>query len=406
MTAQAMRILIVTHVVSKGDGQGRVNYEIARAALAAGHQVTLLASQAAPELIEHPRAHFVKIAASGLPSRLLQYQVFAWRTARWIRAHRDAFDVIHVNGFITWARADVNAVHFVHDGWYRCGFYPFGLSGGAHAAYQVIFTRLNAWCERLAFRHAQVVVPVSAKVGTEVVALGIDPAKLQVIHNGVDIDEFAPGVAQRARFGLPQGPFMLLFAGDLRVPRKNLDTVLRVLVDLPDVHLAVAGGLRNSPYPAMADALGVSARVHFIGFVDAMPDLMRSVDAFVFPSRYEAMSLVLLEALASGLPVVTVRTAGGAEVIGAGYGTVLDSPEDEAGLRAAIARLAHDPDYTGRMRAAARILARTLTWQTMANRYLALYERIAAARGLAHDAGATAADPASAATHSVTAVES
>ncbi|MFP3564358.1 glycosyltransferase family 4 protein [Paraburkholderia sp. SIMBA_030] len=372
-----MRILIVTHVIAKGDGQGRVNYEIALAALEAGHEVTLLGSKAAPEISGHARARFVKIAESRLPSRLLKYQMFAWRTAQWIRAHRQDFDVIHVNGFITWARADVNAVHFVHDGWYRCGFYPFHWKDGAYAAYQVIFTRVNAWCERLAFRRARVVVPVSAKVGTEVCALGIDAARLCVIHNGIDIEEFAPGEVPRARFGLPEGPFMLLFAGDLRVPRKNLDTVLRALAATPDVHLAVAGGLRDSPYPALAESLGVNERVHFIGFIKEMPDLMRSVDAFVFPSRYEAMSLVLLEALASGLPVVTVRTAGGAEVIGAGCGIVLDNPEDEAGLAAAIARLAQDREYAKRMRTAARILAQTLTWQNMANRYLALYERIA-----------------------------
>ncbi|WP_341315784.1 glycosyltransferase family 4 protein [Paraburkholderia sp. IMGN_8] len=411
-----MRILIVTHVVAKGDGQGRVNYEIARAALEAGHEVTLLGSRVAPEISGHARARFVKIAESRLQSRLLQYQMFAWRTALWIRAHRQEFDVIHVNGFITWARADVNAVHFVHDGWYRCGFYPFRLKNGAYAAYQVIFTRVNAWCERLAFRRAQVVVPVSAKVGAEVCALGIDAARLAVIHNGVDIEEFRPGEVPRARFGLPEGPFMLLFAGDLRVPRKNLDTVLRALAATPGVHLAVAGGLRNSPYPALAESLGVSNRVHFIGFIKEMPDLMRSVDAFVFPSRYEAMSLVLLEALASGLPVVTVRTAGGAEVIGAGCGTVLDNPDDAAGLAAAIARLAQDHQYTKRMRTAARTLAQTLTWQIMANRYLALYERIAAERaasvgvtatGLADlaDAGLNTS-PATTATAAVTAAKS
>jgi glycosyltransferase involved in cell wall biosynthesis len=271
-------------------------------------------------------------------------------------------------------------VHFVHDGWYRCGFYPFKLLAGWYPAYQVAYTRLNSWCEKWAFRRARVVVPVSEKVAGEVRALGIEGLQVQVIHNGVDVEEFSPGQSERARFGLPAAPFMLLFAGDLRVSRKNLDAVLRALALVPqDVHLAVAGILQNSPYPALAKSVGVADRVHFVDLVADMPALMRSVDAFVFPSRYEAMSLVLLEALASGLPVVTARTCGGAEVITPGCGVVLESPEDVAGIAAAIAHMAGEPEHARRMGAAARELAKSLSWARMSARYLSLYEQIAAA---------------------------
>ncbi|MGB8415812.1 glycosyltransferase family 4 protein [Paraburkholderia sp.] len=376
-----MRILIVTHVVRKNDGQGRVNYEIVLAALAAGHSVTLLAAEAAPELVQHPHVRFVQIARSRLPSKLVQYQMFAWRCGAWIRAHRQAFDVIHVNGFIAWARADVNAAHFVHDGWYRCGFYPFRLLRSFYDAYQVLYTLLNISCEKWAFRHAEVIVPVSHAVAAEVRALDIGPAQLQVIHNGVDVDEFAPGAPERARFGLPSAPFMLLFAGDLRMSRKNLDTVLHALVHTSaDVHLAVAGILHNSPYPALVASLGLTGRVHFTDMVMDMPALMRSVDAFVFPSRYEPMGLVLLEALAVGLPVITVRTAGGAEVITARSGIVLDDPNDAPALAAAIEHLASDREYAHRLGQAAREVARTLSWQAMAERYLSVYEQVHARR--------------------------
>ena len=384
MTGEPMRILIVTHVVVKNDGQGRVNYEIARAALAAGHSVTMLASQAAQELVSHPHARFVQISESRLPSRLLQYQVFALRTGLWIRAHRREFDVVHVNGFITWARADVNSVHFVHDGWYRCGFYPYRFFAGLYPAYQVTYTRLNAWLEVRSFRHAQVVVPVSEKVRGEVLALGIDAGCVEVVHNGVDVEEFAPGPSQRARFGLQETPFMLLFAGDLRVSRKNLDTVLRALaMTSSHVHLVVAGRLHSSPFPALAEELGLTERVHFTDFVADMPALMRSVDAFVFPSRYEAMSLALLEALAAALPVVTAKTAGGAEVIGPECGVVLDDPEDVCSLARAIESLADDRARARLMGQAARALAKTLGWGTMGQRYLSLYEKVRARRATA-----------------------
>ncbi len=376
-----MRILIVTHVVRKNDGQGRVNYEIVQTALAAGHCVTLLAAEAATELVGHPRVRFVRVAKSRLPTRLVQYQMFALRCGAWIRAHRKEFDVVHVNGFIAWASSDVNAVHFVHDGWYRCGFYPFRFLRSFYHAYQVLYTRLNIACEKWSFRHTDVIVPVSQKVAGEVRALGIGGARVQVIHNGVDIDEFTPGVSERARFGLPEAPFMLLFAGDLRMSRKNLDTVLHALVQTSaEVHLAVAGILHNSPYPALVESLGLSKRVHFTDMVMDMPALMRSVDAFVFPSRYEPMGLVLLEALSAGLPVITVRTAGGAEVIGADSGIVLDDPDDAAALAAAVMRVAGDSGYARGLGERARDVARGLSWQAMAERYLTVYEQVHARR--------------------------
>jgi glycosyltransferase involved in cell wall biosynthesis len=111
-----------------------------------------------------------------------------------------------------------------------------------------------------------------------------------------------------------------------------------------------------------------------------MPTLMRCADAFVFPSRYEAMSLVLLEALASALPVITVHTTGGAEVVTEECGIVLDDPNNETPLAEAISLIASDPLRAREMGQAAQALAATLSWQTMAARYLALFEEIARAR--------------------------
>jgi glycosyltransferase involved in cell wall biosynthesis len=370
-----MRIAIVTHVVRHNDGQGRVNYEIARAALAEGHEVMLIASHVAPELLREARLSWIRVRVGRLwPTRLLKQQVFAIKSAWWLRLHRKNYDVLHVNGFITWTRADVNTAHFVHGGWARSPYYPFRLSGGAWSAYQVIYSRVNAWLEGWAYRRSRVVAAVSEKVAQEIRAGGIDGERVEVVYNGVDTQAFSAASKDRAKFDLPHEACLLLFVGDLRTPRKILQTVLLAMVDLPHhVHLVVAGYLPGSPYPDQARALGIESRVHFLGLVKDMPTLMHSVDVFVFPSRYEAMSLSLLEALAAGLPVVTARTAGGAEIIGEECGIVLDDPDDAVALARAIDTLAASPARRAQMGQAARELATGFNWTRMARRYLDLY---------------------------------
>jgi hypothetical protein len=81
-----MRIVIVTHRVVHGDGQGRVNYEIARAALQHGHSVLLIASAVDESLRDHPALDWHPISVDGFPTALLRNQVFAWRSARAIPA--------------------------------------------------------------------------------------------------------------------------------------------------------------------------------------------------------------------------------------------------------------------------------------------------------------------------------
>ncbi|WP_082845434.1 glycosyltransferase family 4 protein [Paraburkholderia caribensis] len=371
-----MRVAIVTHVVRHNDGQGRVNYEIARAALDENIEVTLVASHVAPELLEHPLVRWAPVKISRFwRTNLLRQQVFALKSTWWLRKHRAEYDVLHVNGFITWMPADVKTAHFVHSGWFNSKYYPFGLSKGLWSAYQFVYTRVNAVLEGWAYRRSRVITAVSQKVATEIAAIGLTPRnRLDVIYNGVDTQGFAAAQGDRTRFRLPEDKFLLLFVGDLRTPRKNLGTVLKALTHLPErVHIAVAGYLPGSPYPEEAKALGIADRVHFLGLVKEMPVLMHSVDVFVFPSFYEPMGLVLLEAMSAGLPVVTVRTAGGAEIIRSECGIVLDDPNDVHALAESVAHLISNNLERLAMSNAAVRIAIDFGWEHMAQRYIALY---------------------------------
>lgn len=372
-----MKLCIVTPCVVKGNGQGRVNYEIAWEAIRRGHHVTLLTSQVAPELQKHDRVNWVDLPIKGVPTQLLREIAFARRSAQWLRQHRHELDLVLANGAITQAPSDVNLVPFVHSAWLLS---PLHISRGrwdVYGFYQWLYTVLNARWEKNAFLQAKVVVAVSHRVQQELVDIGIAKEAIEVIWCGVGLEEFFPGEGDRKKFGLPEDVPLALFIGDIRINRKNLDTVLHALVDVPELHLAVVGILEGSPYPQLAEQLGLSDRVYFLDNPSGIvPELMRSVDIFVFPSRYEPFGLVVIEAMASGLPVVTAITTGASELISPDCGVVLSDTEDRKGLAEALSQLASNPDLRHRMGKAARTVAEEHSWQKMAQRYVDRFEEL------------------------------
>src|ERR1700740_3214487 len=82
-----VRLAILSHRFQRNDGQGRVNFEVASAALQSGYHLTIVATTCSDELSSHPLCRFVKIGNQRLPTELLRNLVYAWRSARWLRAH-------------------------------------------------------------------------------------------------------------------------------------------------------------------------------------------------------------------------------------------------------------------------------------------------------------------------------
>ena len=365
-----MRLALITRRVMRGEGQARVNYEIAYRAACQGWQVTLAASEVAPELQANPNVTWQPVRWSNKGPDLVGVWDFAWHSGRWLRAHANRYDVVQTDGFATKAPSDVNVVHFVHAAWLRSPVHASRLHPGLYGAYQWLFSTLNARWEKQAFRQTGTIVAVSERVREELHQIGVPKAQVLVIVNGVDLLEFKPGAADRAALGLPLHVPLGLFAGDLRLMRKNLDTVLKAMVDLPAFHLAVCGAVQGSPYPALAAQLGVVERVHFLGYRRDMPDLMRAADMFVFPSRYEACSLAILEALASGLPVLTAVTAGGAEILTPSCGHVLTDPDDAQALTQTLQGWISDPQQRQQMGQEARQVAEQHSWARMVEAYL------------------------------------
>ncbi len=371
-----MKICIVTHKIKKGDGQGRVNYEVAQEVIRRGHHLTLLASEIAPELAENSAINCIYIPVAGYPTEFIRNFMFAKKSADWLRKNRANLDLIKVNGAITMGAADVNAVHFVHSSWWQSPVHISRTRKDLYGFYQWLFTAVNAYWEKQAFRQSKIIIAVSEKVAQELVNIGVSRQKIRVIVNGVDLQEFTPGVSSRTSLGLPENVNLALFAGDIRIPRKNLDTVLQALVKVPELHLAVVGGTKDSPYPAMAKALKISERVHFLGYRHNMPQIQQAADLFVFPSRYEPFGLVVIEAMASGLPVITATTTGAADLLNPDCGIVLGDCDDIDALAHALHLLNSDRSLRQQMGKVARTIAEQHSWSTMAQTYLDIFEEL------------------------------
>ena len=187
-----MKLCIVTHSLIKGDGQGRVNYEIAWSAIRSGYHVTLLASRVDSELQQNSQVEWIYIPVKELPTAFLRNILFSWRTANWLRHHQSDLDIVIVNGAITSRAGDINAVHFVHSSWLKSPVHTWQQRRDFYGLYQWFYTALNAYWEKKAFRQAKLVVAVSRKVAKDLIEIGVAPESIQVIVNGVDLQEFYP----------------------------------------------------------------------------------------------------------------------------------------------------------------------------------------------------------------------
>lgn len=370
-----MKIGIATQRIVDGDGQGSINRAVVHAALERGHSVTLLATEIDADLRDHPSITWIPITVGRWPTQLFRDQVFAWKARRHIRRIRPTVDLLMVNGAITWTGSDVNALHFVHSAWLASETRTSNTRSTVYSWYRSLYAWVNAAWEKWSLRRTRHAVAVSPKVKKEIDALNVR-VPVTVIENGVDTTRFNPegNTVPKAELECPSHAPVALFVGDIRSSIKNLETVLRALREVPEMHLIVAGDSDGSPFPKRANQLRIADRVHFLGFRQDIPALMRTADLFVFPSQYESFSLVLLEAMATGTPVITARTVGAAELVGPDCGIVLEEPNDPHTLAESMRTLVADDERRRAMGRAARQTAKRYRIETTGHRYVDLFE--------------------------------
>ena len=213
---------------------------------------------------------------------------------------------------------------------------------------------------RAARNKAPLLLPVTHTLASSIRERYGKGLELQVIPNPVSLERFCPGhdpalVRELAGTCSWIGThFTLLFVG-ADFTRKGLADVIRAVATVSNTGCLVVGAGNSAPFEALAESLGIRNRVTFLGKRTDVDRLFRVANAFVLPSHYEALPIVCLEALASGLPLILAPFPG--------YQTVL-TPEvngylanDWKELACAVRKLAEDPELAARLGSNSRALA-------------------------------------------------
>jgi len=262
---------------------------------------------------------------------------------------------------------------------------------------------------RLAFYYAARMIRHSLNRGDRVISVSattkrdlmkyfkIGGGKIEVVHNGIE-DVFRHQLATEDRdqwlknLGVER-PYVL-FVGNPKKPHKNLDNVvkayaraLKMQQDLP--HRLVCVGDRTSvefKVRQRASQLGIADRLVLLGHVaqEALPAVYQGATLFLFPTLYEGFGLPVVEAMASGVPVITSNTSALKE-IGAGYADLVN-PLDVEGMAKAIVRCLSDADHRESLKKLGRRRAQDFQWRKAAARTLEIYRQAIGAGGPAPDA--------------------
>lgn len=214
---------------------------------------------------------------------------------------------------------------------------------------------------------------------------GVPPERVRLVYNGVDLERFSPANRElhrdEVRRRLEVGDKLLLLIVAHNFELKGVPTLLRAVARLAkerrSVHLAIAGGKRPARYQRLARRLGIGDAVSFLGCIDDPAPYYAAADVYVQPTFYDPCSLVVLEALACGLPVVTSRFNGAGELLTEGLeGCLIDDPADDAALAGKLGRF-FDAAHRARCGHAARSLAQNHSLDRNCRELVAVYGEIA-----------------------------
>jgi len=343
-------------------------YQLAKAEVAEGHEVTVISgfAKGAPmeELSEGVRV--IRVKGS--------YTLSSAKAAT--KVLKD-IDIVHGHGTCTRGHLSRNkgfpTVVKMHNTWlgeieqFKRRGIPIPLT---RKAAMRLYTSMDRYC----VYHADHVIAISNVIKGETLRYGISDKKITIIHNGVDIERFAIPDAKRAalrkKLGFKDRDVVIGYIGRLE-PQKNVGELVKAVVGLNDpkkkVRMLLVGD-GNTRKELETLAAPIKDRVKFIGFVqyEEVPKYYSVSDIMVYPSMYEPLGNVILEAMAAGKPILASDIDGIPEVFieGAGY---MFEPKASA-IRERLQELVDDEELRAKMGAKGRKSVGANSWRNVAKK--------------------------------------
>ncbi len=307
---------------------------------------------------------------------------FARKVCRLLKTKR--FDLVQSHERI--ACCDIyRAGDGVHREWLRQRMRTLGIFGKLRMFFSPYHYYVKA-AERVLFRSPRLraVICNSHMVKKEIQHyFGLPESKLHVIYNGVDTQAFNPELKRhreslRKQFSIPQEATLFLFVGS-GFERKGVHQLLEAMAQVPsDAYLIVVGrDKRTKKFLNQAKTLKIEDRVHFAGAQSDVKPFYGAADVLVLPTLYDPFPNVVLEAMASGLPVITTQRCGAAELIEQGGNGYVCDALDRSALTESMRSLMN-AEVQKRMADEARNTVLPLSQKAMAGQLLNLYQGLLA----------------------------
>jgi len=341
-----MRIAVFYPGCHRRGGIERVILECANFLSGRGHDVHLYASEWDAELL-HPAVvcHCVRTVCRFPAAAMIGYAFFSRRALAAMDPKPDVVGVFGVQcppGALLW-------VPSVHGAWLKISRRSRNLPARLKQLCNPFHSVVLAF-ERLYFggRKYMKLLAHTAAVRSDLISLyDVPPEDVAILPNGYSDAEFnisarqAHRAAVREELGYSKSDRVVLFVAN-ELERKGFGPLLRAIASLDDprIHILAVGRLDPGSYQDEIERLGVSPRVRFTGSSGKVAPFYSAADVFALPTQYEAWGLVIIEAMACGLPVLTSRLAGAANAIREGEtGRLVEDPRDSREIAAALRSL-------------------------------------------------------------------
>jgi len=287
----------------------------------------------------------------------------------------EKFDVVH--GLDIYSPMAMIVVPFVHRHRIPCIL----------TCHTVTDSHLSIFLQRpmgLALRRVDRLIAVSQASARFCCLLGCPEKRITVVPNGVDLSCFNGNLdarVMREELGIGDEPLVVTASRLIKRKSPNLliSAFARVLKVVPDAKLVIAGsGREQNNLSRQVKGLSIANSVFMTGELskERVAQLMAAADVFALPSKMESFGLVLLEASATGVPVVCSNAGGVPEVFQDGFNALLYPPGDDIAMAKAIIRLIQDRKLAKTISANAVATSRRFTWEIAAERTLRVYEEV------------------------------